>query len=80
MAITQYYDVSCNICEKEFDPKLGGIPLESLDIAEKRGWLIVYKASAYEPLAAICPECWDWVAGCQHWRQPPPQPKGQVGE
>ena len=59
MAITKFYDVCCNICEKQFKANLGGLGVESLEMAERAGWLLI--AFGHTD-AAICPDCWRKIA------------------
>ena len=57
--ITCYYEITCSVCEKEFQANLGGLPVEDLEIVERNGWLVLYDDR--NPYAAICPACWDQI-------------------
>ena len=67
MAISMYYDVSCNVCEKELYSRMAGLPVDNMATVQRHGWLILFDSNGENPYAAICPDCWRQIADC--WKQ-----------
>ena len=58
------YEVTCNVCGKDYHSQVGELQMDSLKIVQFDGWLILFDQYGNNAYAAICPQCWEQIVEC----------------
>ena len=56
MTINRECTVCCDICERDYEPRLGGLGIDNLLDVKGRGWIVLKDDWLYEN-KIVCPKC-----------------------